>query len=98
MESKTLTYSHIGGELLILGGMAFYFHKKTASLQEEINKLKADQDKLKGDLEFLASRMYGIVNQGKFPRPQPVQQPIQPPPPQPSLLQPRQKRLAKLAK
>ena len=37
---NNVTLAHVGGELVLIGGVAFYFHRKTALLQQELEALK----------------------------------------------------------
>lgn len=39
---NNITLAHIGGDLVLIGGVAFYFHRKTAALSEEILTLKKE--------------------------------------------------------
>ena len=43
---NNITLAHIGGELVVISGVAFYFHKKTTALQAEVDSLKRDNEQL----------------------------------------------------
>jgi len=44
---NNITLAHVGGELVIIGGVAFYFHRKTKSLETELEELKRQTNELK---------------------------------------------------
>jgi chromosome segregation ATPase len=43
---NNITLAHIGSELVIIGGIAFYFHRKTNMLQTELENLKMENKNL----------------------------------------------------
>lgn len=94
---NNVTLAHIGGDLVLIGGVAFYFHRKTNVLQEELSMLKKDNKELADAMEEIQDNMQQLgamvmqlqqqMGRGRAPpqpQPQPQQaQPAQPPQPQP---------------
>lgn len=48
---NNITLAHVGGELVLLGGIAFYFHRKTAALQDVLTKMQSEQEDLQETIE-----------------------------------------------
>jgi hypothetical protein len=75
MDNTTL--AHIGAEFVLIGGVAFYFQRKTKNLEEEIEQLKREQQGLINMIESMGEsleRLGGIVMamRGASATPQPV--------------------------
>jgi len=51
--NNNITIAHIGGEIVVIAGIAFYFHKKTGNLQNEITELKKQNVELREAVEHL---------------------------------------------
>jgi len=60
---NNITLAHIGGELVLIGGVAFYFQKKTSMLQHEINTLKKDNELM---IETIEDLQEGIQQLGSI--------------------------------
>ena len=43
---NNITLAHIGGELVLVGGLAFYFHRKNNMMMKEIAQLKQQNQQL----------------------------------------------------
>lgn len=48
-----ITLAHIGGELVIIGGVAFYFHRKTVKMTDRITALEQENAELKEAIQAL---------------------------------------------
>lgn len=48
LDTKTMI--HVGVEVVVIGGIAFWVHKKTSNLQKEIEQLKQENAELKNIL------------------------------------------------
>lgn len=48
---NTYTLAHLGAELVIIGGLTFWFQRKTSLLQDEINQLREKISKHEGFIE-----------------------------------------------
>ena len=83
LDTKTLV--HVGVELVIIGGLTFWFQRKTSLQQEEINNLREELNKTKeiinrqGALLAQHERILSQFTGGNFPpqhegrrRPEPV--------------------------
>lgn len=55
MDTKTLI--HVGVEVVVIGGVVFYFQRKTAKLEGEIQILRDENTKLRQDL----AKVYQIL-------------------------------------
>lgn len=76
---NNVTLAHIGGDLVLIGGVAFYFHRKTSALQEEINVLKRENKEMSNaiiELQDSLQQLGSIVMQMQAGRAQ--SQPQQP--------------------
>jgi hypothetical protein len=79
----TKTMAHIGGELVVIAGISFYFYRKTSALQEEIDNLKKQNMELIKAIEEIDSNMqqlYLMVRGVQPPPPVPVAEPLRTPP------------------
>ena len=56
---NNVTIAHIGGELILMAGISFYFHKKVTTLQHEVTKLHAEHN----DLAELVEEMKDVIRQ-----------------------------------
>ena len=59
---NTVTVAHIGGELLVISGVAFYFHRKTSQLQAEVDVLKKENEDLINSVNELQEQMQQLAN------------------------------------
>ena len=50
-----ITLAHIGGEIVLIGGVAFYFHRKTVKMNEQITALQKENAELKEAIQDLNS-------------------------------------------
>lgn len=48
-----ITLAHIGGEIVLIGGVAFYFHRKTVKMNEQIVALQKENAELKEAIQEL---------------------------------------------
>ncbi len=77
---NNITLAHIGGELVLIGGVAFYFHRKTNTLQDDLTALKKENKELADSVEELQGAIQQLgamvmqLQQG-VPRFQPQPQP-----------------------
>jgi hypothetical protein len=60
---NTVTMAHIGTEMVVIGGIAFYFHRKTQQLQEENKKLSERVEELAGLVEAMQERLGQLIGQ-----------------------------------
>jgi uncharacterized membrane protein len=74
---ENLNISHIGGELVLIGGVAFYFHRKTNTLQEQITALKEENHELSETMEELKNTIQQLASMVMQIPPQ--SQPVYPP-------------------
>ena len=74
-----MTLAHVGGELVLIGGVAFYFHRKTTLLTEQIEVLKQENKKL---AEAIIELQENLNQLGMVIMNAPIQQrsPLQTPP------------------
>ena len=89
---NNITLAHIGGELVLIGGVAFYFHRKTNTLQEDVNTLKKENKELSDAVEDLQENLQRLgtmfmqlqqqLGGRRIPQPQPQ-------PREPFILQPQ---------
>lgn len=92
----TKLVAHIGAELVIIGGITFYFHKKIKDLSEKVENLEKQNDFYRQAIETHESYLRDLIgthpqrNHNNRPRrgrlPTPRQQPQRPshnPPPLP---------------
>ena len=78
---NNVTLAHIGGELVVIGGVAFYFHRKTTLLEQQVMQLQKENRELAAAIDNLGEQMEQLaefVMQGAPPAPRPRQQPQQP--------------------
>lgn len=66
LDNKTLI--HIGGELIIIGGIVFWYNKKFNALQEHITNLEAKVSRLENVLAAHDKFLENIANQGNNQR------------------------------
>jgi len=59
---NNITLAHIGGELVLIGGVAVFFHKKTATLQQKIDLLSSNFDTLTKSNEELVEAFVKLQN------------------------------------
>lgn len=96
---NNVTLAHIGGEMVIIGGLAFYCHKKNTELKNELHKLEEKNtelteivNKLQDHLQKLSyAFMQFQENSYQQQQPPPPPQKSVPPPPQKSVSPPPQK-------
>lgn len=78
-----ITLAHVGGELVIIGGIVYYFHKKYTNIQDQVNYLKSENEELRALIEELQEGMQQlgamVMKQTNSPpqRSTPTTQPIQ---------------------
>lgn len=60
LTMNNVTLAHIGGDLVIIGGVAFYFHRKTNFLQEQISDLQKENKELHAVIADLQSNIQDI--------------------------------------
>lgn len=53
MNPNTITLAHIGGELVVLAGISFYFQRKISNLQDQVMHLTKDNQGLKSNVDDL---------------------------------------------
>lgn len=90
LDTKTMI--HVGMEVVVIGGIAFWVHKKTSNLQKEIDQLKHENAELKNILvqhsQILSEHHRIFTSLGLIkPQPVPTEYPIpqtMPPIPQPA--------------
>ena len=58
---ENISLSHIGGELVLIGGIAFYFHRKTNNLQEQITALTEENKELCETIEELKNGLQQLA-------------------------------------
>lgn len=81
---NNVTLAHIGGELVVIGGVAFYFHRKTTLLEQQIIQLQKENRELATAIDNLGEQMQQLadfVMQGAPPTHRPRSQPQQTPVP-----------------
>lgn len=54
---NNIMLAHMGGELLVVAGVSYYFHRRTSSLQQEIDTLKAQNADLIKAMESMGQDM-----------------------------------------
>jgi len=54
---NNITLAHMGGEIVVIAGMAFYFHKKTGNLQTQVEELKKQNIELREAVEQLSESL-----------------------------------------
>lgn len=84
---NNVTLAHIGGDLVLIGGVVFYFQKKTSKLAEEIETLKKDNKELNEMVDELTRGMQQLgtmfmqlqqqIKKSNTASPVVVQQPVQ---------------------
>ncbi len=60
--------AHIGGELVVIAGVFYYYHRKTSALQQEIDLLKAQNTELIKAIESLSEDMNKLYSMIKPPQ------------------------------
>lgn len=84
---NNITLAHIGGELVLVGGIAFYFHKKTSMLQQEIALLKKEMqantetiEELQDAIQRLGAMVVALQRRPQQPVSRQEQTPVAPAP------------------
>ena len=88
MDAKTLI--HVGAEIIVIGGVSFWFHKRIGDQNAIITKLVDDNKKLHERVDALEQTVHHLIQllngqqhvhspQQHHPSPPPVKPPSQPP-------------------
>ena len=59
---NNVTLAHIGGEIVLIGGVAFYFHRKTKNLGEQIVTLQKENAELREAIQDLSEQIQQLGN------------------------------------
>jgi erythromycin esterase-like protein len=59
---NNVTLAHIGGDLVLIGGLAFYFHKKNNAMMKEITLLKQQNQQLNETIMELQENIQQLGN------------------------------------
>lgn len=72
---NNVTLAHIGGELVVIGGIAFYFQRKTSALEQQILQLQQENRELVTAIDELGDQMQQLAAMVMQGRQQPRQAP-----------------------
>lgn len=72
---NNVTLAHIGGELVVIGGIAFYFQRKTSALEHQILQLQQENRELVTAIDELGDQMQQLAAMVMQGRQQPRQAP-----------------------